>query len=58
MARLLDVDILAGLGALAWAVVTLTAVPQLGELVSYEAAGAFGLLALARGYSRLRKAGS
>lgn len=54
MKRLIDIDLFAGLGALAWAVTALF-VPQLNELVDYRAAGAFGLTALGRFVARVRK---
>jgi len=51
MRSLLDVDLLAGLGALVWAVLALY-LPALGSLVSYEAAAAVALLAGGRWYTR------
>lgn len=45
MARLLDRDLLAGVGALAWAVAALFVV-ELRTLCSTEAAGGFALVAL------------
>lgn len=55
MAKLLTVDLLATLGAGAWAVTAHLWLPELAELVSVEAAGAFALLAAGRWYHGQRR---
>lgn len=47
-------DLVAGVGAIGWAVVVVTAAPAIGAIVSAEAAGLFGLVALGRWYRKLR----
>jgi hypothetical protein len=48
------VDLLGGLGALGWGVLTMTWIPDLAEFVSAQIAIPFGLLALTRWYRKLR----
>ncbi len=55
MAKIFDVDLLAGLGAGAYALVAKLWVAQLETLVSAEVAGGFALIALARWYGRNRR---
>jgi len=50
MSRFLSVDLLAGLGAIAWAVLGMTVLPELGELMDSKVAGGFGVAALGRWY--------
>lgn len=45
---LLNVDTWAGVVSVAWAVLALLSVDKLNELVSYQAAFAFGIVALGR----------
>ena len=54
------VDALAGLAALTWALLVLLvpAAAAMGALVSYEAAGAFALLAFGRWYAGVRRVAS
>lgn len=47
-------DLVAGLGAIAWASIAVTALPQLATIVAPEAASLFGMLALGRWYRKLR----
>ena len=56
MKKFLNIDIVAGLLALVYAVLAHTVSPQLGELVSAEAASGFALAALSRGYLALKAA--
>ena len=55
MARFLSVDLLAGLGAITFAVLGLTVLPVLGELVEPKIAGGFGIAALGRWYVVTKK---
>ncbi len=50
----LSIDLLAGLSALLFAILTLSLLPVLREVVSPEAATAFGLGALTRWYLAMR----
>lgn len=52
-----DVDLLAGLGAIAWASAALAvpALAQLAEIVDPKAAAVFAVAALGRWYARKRK---
>lgn len=55
-----DIDLLAGLAAILWAILAVPApepmTPQLAELCSAYIAGPFGLSALVRWYNRKRSA--
>ena len=55
VAKLLSVDLLAGLGAGAWAVAAHLWIPELAELADPRLAGGFALLALGRWYVNARK---
>jgi hypothetical protein len=50
-----DIDVLAGFGALTWAILAHTVLPTLAGLISAEAALAFGLVALGRAYAHHRR---
>lgn len=52
------VDALAGVVAAVWAILALTAAPELRELVSPEVAGPFALAAFGRAYAKARSIGS
>lgn len=56
MKRFLSADLIAGVGAGAWAVVAVTALPELATLVAPQVAGAFAVVALGRWYATHRKA--
>lgn len=49
------VDLLAGVGAIGWALAAQTILPQLSGLCAPQLAGMFGLLALGRWYRKLRE---
>ena len=51
MLKNVSVDLIGGVGALAWAVVAKVAIPELGELVDPMVAIAFALAALGRWYA-------
>ena len=48
-------DLLAGVGAILWALGTRTLVPELEQLCSVEFAAGFGLVALGRWFRKLRQ---
>ena len=54
MPPILSIDLLAGCASLAFACLTVTVVPDLGELVDPAIASVFGLAALARWYTAPR----
>lgn len=55
MKRIINVDTVAGVAALGWAITALF-VPQLNELIDYRAAVSFAVVALGRGFNAARKA--
>jgi hypothetical protein len=56
MKHFINIDLIAGVAALAYAVLSLTVLPALAVLAEPRVAGAFGLAALARGYFSVKAA--
>ncbi len=56
MKKFLQIDLIAGAVAMIWAGLSVTVLPELAKIVHWEAASAFGLMAMGRGYLALKAA--